>query len=188
MEQNAQKNAVINLLVLLAAAISLYAVGAYSHSFAAQTGSIFLGLGTLVALVGVFQMRLEDRERLEKLEFEEVAKSASSAALFKAEEAEVFPAQRARQQFERFFIPVFTVLLFLLELFAAILSWRALSKAPVLPINQPLVAMGLSGLFALVLFLIGKSRQPRAVLANQKQNQREKSAQTHGHKRLGFYI
>src|SRR5712671_6910273 len=168
MEQNAQKNAIINLLVLLASAISLYAVGAYSHSFAAETGSIFLGLGTLVALVSLFQMRLEDRERLEKLEFEEVAKSAASAALFKAEEAEVFPAQRARQQFERFFIPVFTVLLFLLELFAAVLSWRWLSKAPVLPINQPLVAMGLSGLFALVLFLIGKYSAGLARLANQR--------------------
>src|SRR5947209_19561923 len=168
MEQNAQRNAIINLLVLLAAAILLYAVGSYSHSFAAETGSIFLGLGTLVALVSVFQMGLEDRERLEKLEFEEIAKSAASAALFKAEEAGVFPAQRARQQFERFFIPIFTVLLFLLELFAAILSWRWLSKAPVVPINQPLVAMGLSGLFALVLFLIGKYSAGLARLANQR--------------------
>src|ERR1041385_6338702 len=95
MEQNAQKNAIINLLVLLVAAIAVYAVGAYSHSFAAQTGSIFLGLGTLVALVSLFQMRLEDRERLEKLEFEELAKSASSAALFKGQESEAFPAQRS---------------------------------------------------------------------------------------------
>src|SRR5947209_12351670 len=131
-----------------------------------RTGS-FCGSRTLVALVSVFQMGLEDRERLEKLEFQEIAKSAASAALFKAEEAGVFPAQRARQQFERFFIPIFTVLLFLLELFAAILSWRWLSKAPVVPINQPLVAMGLSGLFALVLFLIGKYSAGLARLANQ---------------------
>src|SRR5436309_10770351 len=124
MEQNAQKNAIINLLVLLAAAISLYAVGGYSHALAAETGSIFLGLGTLVSLVSLFQMRLEDRERLEKLEFEELAKSAASAALFKSGEPETFSAQRSREQFERYFIPVFTVLLFLLQLFAVLLSWR----------------------------------------------------------------
>src|SRR5947208_423015 len=141
MEQNAQKNAIINLLVLLAAAVSIYAVGAYSHSLAAQTGSIFLVLGTLVALASLFQMRLEDRERLEKLEFEELAKSAKAAALFKTEEAETFPAQRSRQQFERFFVPVFTVLLFLAQLLAAFLSWRWLGKAVVVPIKQPLVAM-----------------------------------------------
>src|SRR5258706_11623135 len=112
MEQNAQKNGIINLLVLLVTTVCLYAVGQYSHSFAAQTGSIFLGLGTLVAIVSLFQMRLEDRERLEKLEFEEVAKAAGSSGLFKAEESESFPARRSREQFERFFVPGFTLILF----------------------------------------------------------------------------
>ncbi len=37
----------------------------------------------------------------------------ASAALFEAKDAEVFPAQRSREQFERFFVPVFTVFLFL---------------------------------------------------------------------------
>src|SRR4051794_30176783 len=138
MEQNAQKNAVINLLVLLAAAIALYAVARNSIRLQPQPGGFFSGSATMGLLAALFKIRLEDRERLEKLEFEEVAKSATSAGLFKAEEAEVFPAQRARQQFERFFIPVFTVLVFLLELCAAILIWRWLSKAPVLAINQPL--------------------------------------------------
>jgi len=87
-------------------------------------------------------MRLEERERLEKLEFDEVAKSAGSAALFKTEEAETFAARRSREQFERFFVPAFTVLLFLLEFVAAYLSWRWLRTVVLTPINQPFVGMG----------------------------------------------
>ena len=74
-----------------------------------------MGLGILVAAVSWFQMRLEDRERLEKLELEELAKTHGGAALFEAKDAEVFPAQRSREQFERFFVPAFTVMLFLLQ-------------------------------------------------------------------------
>src|SRR5258706_1039072 len=168
MEQNAQRNAIINLLVLLVASVCVYSVGQYAHSFAAQTGSIFLGLGLCGAGVSLFQMRLEDQERMETLEFEEVAKSAGSAGLFKSDELETFPAQRSREQFERYFVPAFTVLLFLFQQFATLRSWRWLRKAPIHPINQPLVAMGLSGLFALLLFLIGKYSAGLARLANQR--------------------
>jgi hypothetical protein len=56
-------------------------------------------------------MRLEHSERLEKLELDELARSHGTSALFEARDAEVFPAQRAREQFEKFFIPIFTVLL-----------------------------------------------------------------------------
>src|SRR4051794_9488811 len=156
MEQNARKNGLINFLVLLVAGSCLYAVGEYSHSLAAQVGSIFLGIGTLVALISLFHLRLESRERLEKLEFEEVAKSGRDTGLFQGEGGDTFPAQRSREQFERFFIPGFTVFLFLQFLGAAYMSWARLKGAAVLPIRQPLVAMGLTGLFALILFLLGK--------------------------------
>lgn len=183
MEQNSRKNAVINLLVLLTAAVSLYAVGSYSHSFAARIGSIFLGLGVLVALVSLFQIGLEQQERLEKLEFEEAARSAGSATLFKTEESETFRAQRSREQFDRFFVPAFTAVLCLLQFFAAYWSWRWLRRAPALPITQPLVAMGLAGLFALVLFLLGKYSAGLARLANQRLLRPSAS-----HLLLGFYI
>src|SRR3954468_6102605 len=167
MEQNTQKNAVINLLVLLAASACLYAIGQYSNSYAAQVGSVFLGLGTLVTLVSVFHLRLGEQERLEKLEFEELTKGSPSNALFQGE-AENFPAQRSREQFERFFVPAFTIALFLLELLAAYYTWHGLTKVVGTPIRQPLVAMGLSGLFALVLFLLGKYSSGLARLAGQR--------------------
>src|SRR4051812_33642619 len=168
MEQNAHKNGLINLLVLLVASMCLYAVGEFTHSLAAQVGSIFLAMGTVVALVALFQMRLEERERLEKLEFEEMAKSAAGSGLFNTEETETFPAGRSREQFERFFVPAFTVLLFLAQLIAAYLIWAGLRHPAVKGINQPFVGMGLIGLFALILFVLGKYSAGLARFAKQR--------------------
>ena len=69
--------------------------------------SVFLGLGVLVAFASWFQMRLEENERLEKLEMDELARTKGDSALFEAKDAEVFPARRAREQFEKFFVPGF---------------------------------------------------------------------------------
>jgi len=80
-----------------------------------------------------------------------------------------FAARRSlREQFERFFVPAFTVLLFLLEFVAAYLSWRWLRTVVLTPINQPFVGMGLIGLFALILFVLGKYSAGLARLANQR--------------------
>ena len=115
------------------------------------------GLGILVAAVSWFQMRLEDRERLEKLELEELARSHGTAALFEAKDAEVFPAQRSREQFERFFVPAFTVLLFLLQGGGAYFLWRWLSRSTtVTAVKEPITGLALFGVFALVLFLLGR--------------------------------
>src|SRR4051794_40753818 len=111
MERSIQKNGLINVLVLLAVGVAAFAVARYANSLAGQVSILFLGLGLLVAAVSWFQMRLEDSERVEKLELDELAKSHGSSALFEAKDAEVFPAQRAREQFERYFVPVFTVIL-----------------------------------------------------------------------------
>jgi len=57
-----------------------------------------------VAAVSWFQMRLEESERLERLELDELAKGHARAALFESKDSEMFPAQRSREQFERFFV------------------------------------------------------------------------------------
>ena len=121
----------MNSLALLVAGAVGFALARYAGSLAGQITAAFAGLGWLVTLVAWFQMRLEERERLEKLELEEMARSKGSAALFQAQDAEIFPAQRSRQQFERFFLPAFTVLLFLLQAGGAWLLWRWLDKAVV---------------------------------------------------------
>ena len=129
MERNIQRNGLVNLLALLAVGSAGFAVARYDGSLAGQVTSVFLGLGVLVAFVSWFQMRLEESERLEKLELEELARSKASATLFEAKEAEVFPAQRSREQFEKFFVPGFTVLVCLLQAGGAYLLWRWLTRS-----------------------------------------------------------
>jgi regulator of protease activity HflC (stomatin/prohibitin superfamily) len=158
MERNIQKNGLIDLASLVAVAVAVFAVARSSHSLAGQVATAFLGLGVLVAAVSWFQMRLEDRERMEKLEFDEVTRGgASSSTLFNAQEAEAFPARRAREQFEKYFVPGFSVVVLLLEASGAGWLWRLLGKVTAAPtLAQPLVAMAILGLLALVLFLLGQ--------------------------------
>src|SRR5580765_7633506 len=105
MERNIQKNGLINLFVLLVVAVAGFAVARFANSLTGQVTSGFLVLGVLIAAVSWFQMRLEERERLEKLEFDEITKTGSGSTLFKTQEADTFPASRSREQFERFFVP-----------------------------------------------------------------------------------
>ena len=98
-----------------------------------------------------------------------MARSKGSAALFESKDAEVFPAQRSREQFERFFVPVFTAVLFILEALAGFLLWRWLSKADIgVTPDRTMVALSLFGLFALVLFLLGRFSATIARLENHR--------------------
>ena len=116
MERTAQKHGFLNLLALLVLGVGTFAVSRYCQSLAGLVAAVFLGIGVLVAAVSWFEMRLEERERLERLEFDEVSRGGGgSATLFNTQEAESFPARRSREQFERFFVPGFTFLLLLLE-------------------------------------------------------------------------
>ena len=123
MERNIQKNGLVNLVAAVAIFVAAFVVAAYAGSLGGQTGSVFLGLGMLVAFTSWFQMRLEENERLEKLEMEELARASGESALFEAKASEVFPARRSREQFEKYFVPGFAVLLFLLEAGGAWLLW-----------------------------------------------------------------
>jgi regulator of protease activity HflC (stomatin/prohibitin superfamily) len=157
MERSIQKNGLINLLVLLAVGVAGLAVARFANSLAGQVTVLFLGLGVLVAAVSWFQMRLEDRERLEKLELDELAKTHSGSAMFEAKDAEVFPAQRSREQFERFFVPAFTVILFVLQGGGAWFLWRWMAlSTTVADVKEPIAGLALFGLFALLLFPLGR--------------------------------
>src|SRR6266403_18510 len=152
MGRNIKRQGLINLAALLAAGVAGLYAARYANSLAGQAAVLILGLGVLVAAVSWFQMRLEERERLEKLEFDELAKSRGSSALFETKEAELFPAQKSREQFERFFVPVFTALLCLAQAAGAYLLWRWLARPDTFrELNQSSVAMGFFALFALIL-------------------------------------
>lgn len=169
MERNLQKNGLVNLLAMLVVGAAGFGLARHANVLSGQIAAVFLGLGVLVAFVSWFQMRLEERERLEKLELDELARSKSSATLFEGKDSEVFPIQRSREQFERFVVPGFTFVLLLLQGGAALILWRLLSKivAPE-PFRQEMVAMSLFALLALILFLIGRFSATIARLENHR--------------------
>jgi regulator of protease activity HflC (stomatin/prohibitin superfamily) len=168
MERNIQKSGLINLFVLLFVAAAGFAVARSANSLSGQVAAGFMALGVVIALVSWFQMRLEEQERLEKLEFDELARTGGSSSLFKTDDTETFPATRSREQFERFFVPGFTVLLLLAQGAGAWWFWRWLQRQPAPALQQPLVALGLYAIFFLALFLLGKYSAGVARLENQR--------------------
>ena len=166
MERAAQRIGLVNLLALVAVGGSASFLASFSRSLSAQASLVFFGLGFLVALMSYFQMRLEEAERLEKLEFEELNKAKGSASLFNITDADIFPAQRSREQFERIFVPIFGILLFLLQGAAAYLLGAKLLQAGPAVVVQPTLALSIYALFALILFLLGKYSSSRSRLEN----------------------
>ncbi len=168
MERNIQKNGLVNLAVALLVFLAGLGVTFFAGTLAGEAASVFLGLGVLVALMGWFQMRLEENERLEKLELDELAHSRGTS-LFEARDAGSYPARNAREQFEKFFVPGFAVLLLLLEVAAAWWLWRWSGKTTthIVP-ERALASLALFGIYALLLFLFGRFSVTIARLENHR--------------------
>jgi len=156
MDQNTKRTGLMNWLVLLGATIGMLLVARYVSSAAAVMGTILTGYGLLVALLGYFHIGLLEREQFEKMEMEELSKSRGSESLFTTAGGDTFPAKRSREQFERFFIPTFTGLLFLLQAAGAYFPWQWLAAQPPIIQDNAKLAMSLLGLMGLILFLLGK--------------------------------
>ena len=108
--------------------LAAFAAARQTDTVAGQVSVVFAALGFLAALVSWFQMRLEERERIERLEYEEVTRGKTGSALFETKDTEGFTARRSREQFERYFVPGFTVLLCLAQGVGAYLFWRWLAR------------------------------------------------------------
>src|ERR1035441_8319383 len=157
MDRNVKRIGLVNWIALLGGTVGMLFIAHHVNSSAGLMGAILGGLGLLVALLSYCQMSLEGREQLEKLELDELSKSRGAASLFAAAGEDTFPARRSREQFERYFIPVLTGLLFFLQLAAAFFPWRyASAMAGVDPGRAPL-ALALFGLLGLILFIDRKS-------------------------------
>jgi regulator of protease activity HflC (stomatin/prohibitin superfamily) len=157
MERNIQRKGLTNLLLLLGVAVVATVFARLSSSNADEVATIFLWLGFLVSAMSYFQMRLEAREALEKLEMEELARLAHRTSLFETADAESFPARRARVQFEKWIVPLFTVVLFLMQGSAAWFMWKRALNPPVAEghANLPALAAIFIGCFV-VLFIAGR--------------------------------
>jgi membrane protease subunit HflK len=156
MDQNTKRTGLMNWVVLLGAAVGMLLVSRYVSSAAATMGTILTGFGLLVALLSYFHIGLLEREQFEKMEMEELSKSRGSESLFATAGGDTFPAKRSREQFERFFIPTFTSLLFLLQVAGAYWPWQKLAVMPPIITDHSKLAMSLLGLMGMILFLLGK--------------------------------
>jgi len=158
----------INWIALLAGTAGMLLIARHVNSMAGLMGGILGGLGLVVALLSYCQMSLEGREQLEKLELDELSKSRGAASLFATAGEDTFPARRSREQFERYFIPALTGLLFFMQLAAAFFPWRyASTMGGVEPGRAPL-ALALFGLLGLILFILGKYSSGLARLQKQR--------------------
>lgn len=156
MERSIKKNGLINLLTLLLAAVATFVLARTGHALSAAMAAWFMVIGTIVAAVSWFQMRLEERERAEKLEFDELARSKGGSALFENKDGGNFPAEQSRKQFEKWFVPSFTIIILALQAGNAWVSWKQLAQLPaVVPIKEPMVVGSVLGLFFLILLLLG---------------------------------
>ncbi|HSH96438.1 MAG TPA: protease modulator HflK [Roseimicrobium sp.] len=167
-DRNIQRNGLVNLVVLLASAIASLLLARYVRTTAGEISAVFLGFGTFIAAISYFQMRLEAREVIEKLEYDELIKAKSSATLFESAEAEGFPAQRAREQFERIFIPAFTTLIFIFQALAVWWLWRRYTKVDGIVVENTTIGMVFFGIAFVVLLLLGKYSAGIARLENQR--------------------
>jgi len=167
-ERNLQKNGLVNLAVALVIFLAGFGVTVFAGSLAGQAAAIFLGLGVLVSFISWFQMRLEENERSEKLELDELARSRG-ASLFETKDGGSFPSQNARRQFEKFFVPGFAVLLLLLETGGAWLLWHWTGKTTTaIKPGSVTASLSLFAIFALLLFLIGRFSVTIARLENHR--------------------
>ena len=168
MDRNVQRNGLINLCVFLAIGIAAAMAANYVKSAVAEVTAVLTGFGFLVTLVSYLQMRLESQEQVERLEFDELQKSKNAAALFDSAEAENFPAQRARLQFERFGVPVFAILLLLAQAVTVYVLWVRYDKYENPIQDRAAIGMTVFGVFALVMFLLGKFSSGIARLEKQR--------------------
>jgi regulator of protease activity HflC (stomatin/prohibitin superfamily) len=168
MDQSAKKIGLINWVLLLLAMIGLLMVTRYVSTAAGAMGTVLAGFGLMVALLSYFQMGLLEREHFERLELEELSKSRGSESLFAGAGADTFPARRSREQFERYFIPVLTGVLFLLQAAAACWLWKKVELVPPIIADRATLGMALLGMFGLILFLLGKYSSGLVRLQGQK--------------------
>ena len=168
MERSTKNNGLVNLAVALAIFLAGLGVAVFAGSNAGLVASVFLGLGVIIAFVSWFQMRLETNERAEKLELDELARSRGTS-LFETKDSGSFPAQTAREQFEKYFVPGFAILLLLLEAGGAWFFWLLSGKAPEnLALANATASLSLFAIFALLLFLFGRFSVTIARLENHR--------------------
>ena len=155
-QQNSKKLGLINSFVLLLVTIGTLLLALKADSTVGLAGAVLLGIGTLIGFFSFIQSHLIDRERVEALEMQELDRTRGNESLFAGAAEDAYPARNARRQFEKWVVPGFSLLVLLGQalglwwIYGELGEWTA--PAPV----GALMSIMFSGLFMIVLFMMGK--------------------------------
>lgn len=157
MEKNPTKTAMTGLLLLLATGGAAFILSGRAGSLAGLMTSIYCGVGVLVAILSFLLMRHYRAEEVERLELDKIKDKDASAALFETGE-DLLRAKRAREQFEKYFVPFWTVLIAVAEGGVAYYIFSLLSNPDLRSVapQQGLMNAAFFGGFALLQFIVGK--------------------------------
>lgn len=158
MDRSLSKTGLVNWLMLLTGGVTVMVFARRSGSATGELATAFLGVAVLMAIISWFQMGLASREEAEILELEDLSKGRTDSGLFAASAAEVSPARRAREQFDRWVVPVFTLLLLAGESFGVWYFWEDLRRPDDMSPVPSAAALSLAifSAVAFVLFLLGR--------------------------------
>jgi membrane protease subunit HflK len=155
-QKNSKKLGLINSLVLLLVTIGTLLLALKVDSTVGLAGAVLLGIGTLIGFFSLIQSHLIDRERVEALEMQELDRTRGNESLFAGAAEDAYPARNARRQFEKWLVPGFSLLVLLGQvlglwwIYGELGEWTAPAPA------GALMSIMFSGLFMIVLFMMGK--------------------------------
>jgi regulator of protease activity HflC (stomatin/prohibitin superfamily) len=124
------------------------------------------GVVALLGLVAAGRAAFARRQASEQEQVADYRRTHATTELFEDADEAVRLATRANEQFTKYFVPFFTIVLGLAILLTGVLLWRAWAQQPAFPVaRRPLAMTTLSmilGLFSAICgsYFIGVSREP----------------------------
>ncbi len=157
MEKTPSKNIWTNFLILTATGTGAFVVAARGGSMAGLLAAIYSAVGILVTIISFMHMRHYRAEEQERLEVEQLKDRESSVAMFESD-GDVLRAKRAREQFEKWFVPSWTILIMVAQGLAAFLLYQFFTRKDlVAPAEDAaLLQCAFFSMFALAQYLFGK--------------------------------
>ena len=158
-QQNSKKLGLINSIVLLVVAIGALYFTLQTNSTVGLGGVVLLGIGTLIGFFSFIQSHLIDRERVEALEMQELDRTRGNESLFAGAAEDAYPSRNARRQFEKWVVPIFSVLVLIGQALGLLLVYRQLdgwTLSSSIQASDSAMSIMFFALFMVVLFMMGK--------------------------------
>lgn len=155
MNSQIHKVGLVGFLTLLVSTMVVAFLAYLEAGLTSKITVVFFGIGLLVSAVAWLQMRLEFREESERLEFEDLTRRSKQSSLFDADDSDILNVRQARRQFEKYFVPGFTLFLVALEMSLSIWLWNVYKSPLVSPPAKASIFIALFAVSGVAVFLVG---------------------------------